>query len=69
MFALAQIHRARPPSTYPPVETPTGVAHPVATGLVGLAVGALAGATYVASKHFSVATRGEPPDDEKDPPP
>jgi len=54
------------------VEAPQGVAHPVATGLVGLAVGALAGATYMASKHFSVASKGEPPgppppDEEKEP--
>ena len=67
MFALSQIHRARPPSNYPPVETPHGDAHPVATGLVGLAVGAVAGATYMASKRFSVANKSEPPpDDEKE---
>jgi len=76
MFSLAQIHRARPPDIYPPVEVPQGVAHPVATGLVGLAVGALAGATYVASKHFSVArwsggsetrTSVPPPGSDEDP--
>ena len=33
----------------------------MATGLVGLAVGALAGGTYVASKYFPVASKSEPP--------
>ena len=69
MFALAQIHRARPATTYPPVEAPQGVAHPVATGLVGLAVGAVAGATYVASKHFSVARWSETRDGRPSMPP
>src|SRR5208283_3273809 len=54
MFKVVQIHtRATPPETYPPINAPQGVVSPLATGLVGLGVGALAGAGYVASRKFS----------------
>ncbi|MGB8987344.1 MAG: hypothetical protein WCC37_12135, partial [Candidatus Sulfotelmatobacter sp.] len=54
MFQVVQIHTlAAPPETYPSISAPQGIASPLATGLVGLAVGALAGAGYVASRKFS----------------
>jgi hydrogenase small subunit len=54
MFKVVQIHTlAAPPETYPSIAAPQGIASPLATGLVGLAVGALAGAGYVASRKFS----------------
>jgi len=54
MFKVIQIHtRATPPETYPPINAPQGIISPLATGLVGLGVGALAGAGYVASRKFS----------------
>jgi hydrogenase small subunit len=55
MFQVVQIHtRATPPDTYAPIVTPKGVVSPLATGLAGLAAGALIGAGYVASRKFSV---------------
>src|SRR5271166_6312663 len=54
MFKVVQIHtRATPPETYPPINAPQGIISPLATGLVGLGAGALAGAGYVASRKFS----------------
>jgi hydrogenase small subunit len=54
MFKVVQIHTlAAPPSAYAPISAPQGVISPLATGLVGVAVGALAGAGYVASRRFS----------------
>jgi len=54
MFKVIQIHtRATPPETYPPINAPQGTISPLATGLVGLGAGALAGAGYVASRKFS----------------
>jgi len=54
MFKVIQIHtRATPPETYPPINAPQGIISPLATGLVGLGAGALAGAGYVASRKFS----------------
>jgi hydrogenase small subunit len=54
MFKVVQIHTlAAPPETYPSISAPQGLVSPLATGLVGLAVGALAGAGYVASRKFS----------------
>jgi len=56
MFKVIQIHTlAAPPSTYAPIIAPQGKVSPIATGLVGLAAGALAGAGYVASRKFSTA--------------
>ena len=63
MFQVVQIHTtAEPPSTYAPIIAPQGKVSPMATGLVGLAAGALAGAGYVASRKFSSV-----PDDESVP--
>ena len=56
MFQVVQIHTAAtPPDTYAPINAPHGIISPLATGLVGLAAGALAGAGYVASRKFSTA--------------
>ena len=60
MFKVVQIHtRATPPETYPPINAPQGIISPLATGLVGLGTGALAGAGYVASRKFSTKPRDE----------
>ncbi|MDB4945919.1 MAG: hypothetical protein JWP97_5453 [Labilithrix sp.] len=56
MFDLVQIHNAKPPTTYPPIHAAQGSVGPLAAGLVGLAAGAVAGATYVAAKRFPIAT-------------
>jgi len=54
MFQVVQIHTiAAPPETYAPIYSPQGKISPIATGLVGLAAGALAGAGFVASRKFS----------------
>jgi len=59
MFQVIQIHTpATPPATYAPIVSPQGGVSPIATGLAGLAAGALAGAGYVASRKFSRA-RGD----------
>src|SRR5690348_17098258 len=45
MFKVVQIHTpARPPETYAPINAPHGTINPLATGIVGAATGALAGA-------------------------
>jgi hydrogenase small subunit len=44
---------AAPPTSFAPITTTHGSLSPLATGLVGLGVGALAGAGYVASRKFS----------------
>lgn len=54
MFKVIQIHTiANPPESYAPIHAPQGTISPLATGLVGLAAGALAGAGYIASRKFS----------------
>ncbi|MCB9650972.1 MAG: hydrogenase small subunit [Deltaproteobacteria bacterium] len=53
IFSTIPIHGAKPPDTYPPVEAPAGSVAPLATGLVGLGVGAVGGAAFVASRRFS----------------
>jgi hydrogenase small subunit len=53
MFQVVQIHtRANPPDTYAPINAPQGIVSPLATGLVGIAAGALLGAGFVASRKF-----------------
>jgi len=44
---------AAPPTSYAPITTTRGTISPLATGLVGIGVGALVGAGYVASRKFS----------------
>ena len=62
MFDVVQIHtRATPPETYAPINTPQGIVSPLATGLVGIAAGALLGAGYVASRKFSNVPRDQDP--------
>ena len=53
MFEKAGIPHPTPPDTYPPIESPQGQVDPLSTGLVGLAIGAAAGGTYMAAKRFS----------------
>ncbi len=59
MFELAAIDRAVPPTTYPPVNAPQGSIDPRATGAVGLVAGAVAGATYIASRRLPMAGASE----------
>ncbi len=54
-FDHADLHTINPPSTYPGPVAPSGELDPVATGLVGLTVGAVAGATYIGSQRFANA--------------
>jgi len=64
-FQVVPLHtEVAPPSAYPPIIEPQGKVSPIAAGLVGLAAGALAGASYVASRKFSTV-----PDDESVPGP
>ena len=80
MFQVVPIHTlANPPDTYAPINAPQGIVSPLATGLVGIAAGALLGAGFVASRKFSNvrgsqslpgASRSEtprPPEDHVDP--
>src|SRR5271157_856396 len=69
MFKVVQLHTpANPPDTYAPINAPQGTISPLATGLAGLAVGALAGAGYVASRMFSTK-RGDESIPGSEPPP
>ena len=52
MFQTASITRPTPPDTYAPVFAPQGEVSPLATGVVGLAAGAVIGGTYVAAQRF-----------------
>jgi hydrogenase small subunit len=53
MHSTVQIYRPTPPDTYPPINAEQGRVSPVATGIAGAIVGALAGGGYVASKRLS----------------
>jgi hydrogenase small subunit len=54
MFKVVELHSiAAPPTSYAPINTTNGKVSPLATGLVGLGVGAAVGAGYVASRQFS----------------
>jgi hydrogenase small subunit len=57
MHTTIEIQRPMPPDTYPPIHATQGGVSPVATGVAGAVVGALAGAGYVASKKL----HAEPP--------
>jgi len=55
------IERPMPPHTYVPIRALQGSVSPIATGLAGAVIGALAGAGYIASKKLRAADD----DDEK----
>jgi len=50
LFQTVEPEHLSPPGLYPPVSTPRGEVSPWATGLAGVAVGALAGAGWTVSK-------------------
>jgi hydrogenase small subunit len=54
MFEAVKLHTiASPPTAYALINTTKGTISPLATGLVGLGVGAAAGVGYMASRRFS----------------
>jgi hydrogenase small subunit len=54
MFEVVKLHTiAAPPTAYAPITMTRGTVSPLATGLVGLGVGALATGGYFASRQFS----------------
>jgi hydrogenase small subunit len=61
MHATVDIDRPTPPDTYPPIHARQGGVSPVATGVAGAILGALAGAGYVASKKLSLTPIADPP--------
>lgn len=52
-FERAHVQDVAPPAFYPSVEEDAGEIDPLATGLVGLGLGVLAGGTFVAAQRFS----------------
>ncbi|HMF95352.1 MAG TPA: hydrogenase small subunit [Vicinamibacterales bacterium] len=64
MHATVEILRPMPPDTYAPIRAPQGSVSPIATGVAGLVIGALAGAGYVTSKKLTAITvdEGKPGD-------
>jgi len=65
MHATVDILRPMPPDTYAPIRAPQGRVSPIATGVAGLVLGALAGAGYVTSKKLGAAVDDHEPDDKK----
>jgi len=54
MFEVVKLHTiAAPPTSYAPITTTKGTISPMATGLLGIGVGAAVGAGYMASRKFS----------------
>jgi hypothetical protein len=49
---VIQIHRATPPDTYPPINSPEGQPSSVATGVAGAIIGAAAGAAWMSAQRF-----------------
>jgi hydrogenase small subunit len=66
MLKPAEIVRPTPPATYAPVTAPIGIVSPAATGIAGLAAGALVGAGVMAARKMNKA---EPPASPPAPPP
>ena len=64
LHATVDIERPMPPDTYAPIRAPQGSVSPIATGIAGAVIGALAGAGYVASKKLAVTDD----DDDENPP-
>jgi hydrogenase small subunit len=61
MFDTVQINRPSPPATYPPISAERGSVSPVATGLAGLAAGAVVTATAKVAKALRGGAAGPPP--------
>ncbi|MFO0931457.1 MAG: hydrogenase small subunit [Planctomycetota bacterium] len=59
IFEKSAVPAPAPSAGYPEIRPETGTVNPVATGIVGAVVGALAGAAYVASKRFSTVPGDE----------
>ena len=60
MFEVVQLHTiAAPPTSFAPIPTTHGHISPLATALVGLAAGAIAGGGYVASRKYSMVLDDE----------
>ena len=55
LHQTVDILRPTPPDTYPPIHATQGGISPVATGVAGAIVGALAGGGYIASKKLTPA--------------
>jgi len=54
MFQVVQLHTiAAPPTAFAPISNTQSTISPLATGLAGLGVGALAVGGYIASRKFS----------------
>jgi hydrogenase small subunit len=62
MFQVVQLHTiAAPPTSFAPISITHSTISPLATGLAGLAVGALAAGGYAASRKFSRVQKDERP--------
>jgi hydrogenase small subunit len=62
MFKVVQLHTiAAPPTSFAPISITQSTISPLATGLTGLGVGALAVGGYVASRKFSRVQHDESP--------
>jgi hydrogenase small subunit len=69
MFQVVQLHTiAAPPTSYAVIGSTHGIISPLATGLVGIGIGALAGAGYVASRGFSKVQNDDSAPGSKPPP-
>ncbi|HTP49905.1 MAG TPA: hydrogenase small subunit [Anaeromyxobacteraceae bacterium] len=67
LFQTVEPESLSPPGLYPPVSTPRGEVSPWATGLAGVAVGALVGAGWTVSKAVGRDKEpGAPPDEKKE---
>lgn len=53
LFTTVDVHTATPPDTYAPISSSLGKFGAAATGLVGLAAGAIGGATWAASQRLA----------------
>jgi hydrogenase small subunit len=53
IFATVEVERPTAPGTYPPIHPDHGVVGPVAAGVTGIAVGALAGAGFAATRKMA----------------
>ncbi len=60
MHATVEIQRPAPPDSYAPIHGAPGGISPLATGVAGAVIGAIAGGGYVAGKRLSAAEKHEP---------